>query len=146
MFQPFPWGCQMKRNFARIVAVLALCTGAFAQTAQITGTIADQSGASIPNTTVTATNVNIGVARSGLTNASGNYVITALLPGQYKVTTQAPGFKQMSRDGITLEVDQVARIDFNLAVGETQINLRVIGPGLRDLDVPRHAIVHAGPV
>src|SRR6266567_2285945 len=101
----------MTTNLAKISALIALtATAAFSQTAQMTGTIVDQTGASVPNTTVTATNVNTGVARSGITNASGNYLITALLPGSYRVTTQAPGFKQMSRENITLEVDQVARI------------------------------------
>src|SRR5947209_1019946 len=110
----------MKTIQAKILALAALgVTAAFSQTAQMTGTITDQSGASVPNTTVTATNVATGVARSGVTNASGNYLITALLPGGYRVTTQASGFKQMSRENVTLEVDQVARIDFNLTVGET---------------------------
>jgi hypothetical protein len=109
----------MKIILFRTVVLLGLWTATvFAQTAQMTGTITDQTGASVPNTTVTATNVNTGVARSSVTNASGNYLITALLPGVYRVTTQAAGFKQISRDQITLEVDQVARIDFNLTVGE----------------------------
>src|SRR5438270_7949915 len=102
----------MQTNIATVLMLAALsATAAFSQTAQMTGTIVDQTGASVPNTTVTATNVNTGVARSGITNAAGNYLITALLPGNYKVTTQAAGFKQMSRDNVTLEVDQVARID-----------------------------------
>jgi len=97
----------------------------FAQTAQMTGTISDQTGASVPNTTVTVTNVNTGVARSSITNASGNYLVTALLPGTYRVTTQAQGFKQMSREPIILEVDQIARIDFNLTIGGTQETVEV---------------------
>ena len=89
-----------------VLAWLGAVTG-FAQTAQMTGTISDQTGASVPNTTVTVTNVNTGVARSSITNASGNYLVTALLPGTYRVTTQAEGFKQMSREPIILEVDQI---------------------------------------
>ena len=91
----------------------------------MTGTISDQTGASVPNTTVTVTNVNTGVARSSITNASGNYLVTALLPGTYRVTTQAEGFKQMSREPIILEVDQIARIDFNLTIGGTQETVEV---------------------
>src|SRR5689334_4966217 len=109
----------MPTTFRSILAFALLgATAAFSQTAQMTGSITDQTGASVPGTTVTATNVATGVARSGVTNASGNYLITALLPGSYRVTTQAAGFKQMSRENVTLEVDQVARIDFNLTVGE----------------------------
>src|SRR6476660_3520682 len=110
----------------RIAVLLFGCVaGALSQTAQMTGTISDQSGASVPNTTVTVTNVNTGVARSSITNASGNYLVTALLPGTYRVTTQAEGFKQMSREPIILEVDQIARIDFNLTIGGTQETVEV---------------------
>src|SRR5712691_10530254 len=119
-------GPRMKLIFSRIVALIWLSAApAFAQTAQMTGTISDQTGASVPNTTVTVTNVNTGVARSSVTNSSGNYLVTALLPGTYRVTTQAPGFKQMSRDQIVLEVDQIARIDFDLTVGATQETVEV---------------------
>jgi hypothetical protein len=116
----------MKTFLSTVVAVLGLgVVSAFAQTAQMTGTISDQTGASVPSTTVTVTNLNTGVARSSITNASGNYLVTALLPGTYRLTAQAPGFKQMSREPITLEVDQIARIDFNLTVGETQETVEV---------------------
>ena len=116
----------MKTIFCGIVVLVGLgALSAFAQTAQMTGTISDQSGATVPNTTVTVTNVNTGVARSSITNASGNYLVTALLPGTYRVTTQALGFKQMSREPIILEVDQIARIDFNLTVGGTQETVEV---------------------
>ena len=72
----------MKLMFRGIVVLVWLgAVSAFAQTAQMTGTISDQTGASVPNTTVTVTNVNTGVARSSITNASGNYLVTALLPG-----------------------------------------------------------------
>src|SRR5215471_3442957 len=116
----------MSAIVSRAAVILAVCgIHAWAQTAQMTGTIFDQSGASVPNTVVTATNVDTGVARSGVTNSTGNYLVTALLPGNYRVTAQAPGFKQMSREPIVLEVDQIARIDFNLTVGQNQETIEV---------------------
>ncbi len=97
----------------------------FGQTAQLTGTVIDQSSATVAGTKVTATNINTSVARSTVANQTGNYLITALLPGSYRVTAEAPGFKQISREPIRLEVDQVARLDFNLEVGETRETVSV---------------------
>src|ERR1700719_168435 len=99
----------MKAILSAIFAMAGLGAGAaFAQTAQMNCAMSDQTGGSVANTTVTVTNVNTSVARSSVTNASGNYLVTALLPGTYRVTTQALGFKQMSREPIILEVDQIA--------------------------------------
>src|SRR5262245_52838182 len=113
-------------SFARYLVICALsASAAFSQTAQITGTITDQSGAVAPQTRVTATNVDTGVARSTVANESGNYLITALLPGNYRVAAEVSGFKRMNRDGVRLEVDQVARIDFMLQLGETRETVSV---------------------
>src|SRR5206468_3102511 len=111
-------GClegQMKSAFSalRLLFGMGLLAGcAWSQTAQITGTLTDASGAIVPNAQVMATNTETGVSRSSVTNESGNYLITALFPGPYRVTATSAGFKQMKREGITLAVEQVARIDF----------------------------------
>jgi hypothetical protein len=106
-----------------IVAVLSV--NASAQTAQLTGTVNDKSGAFVPAARVTATNVDTGVSRSTTTNSSGNYLITALLPGTYRITTEASGFKQINQGPVTFAVDQVARIDFALDVGDAKETVSV---------------------
>lgn len=112
-------------------ALLALfATSAFSQTAQLTGTVTDSSGAAMPAAKVTATNIQTGVARSTTANEAGNYLVTALLPGQYTVTATAPGFKQMKREPLTLAVDQVARLDFSMEVGETRESVTVEATGV----------------
>ncbi len=103
--------------------LLAAC--AFGQTAQLTGTVTDQSGSVVPGTKVAATNIDTGVARATVANDQGNYLITALLPGNYRLTTEAPGFKQISRGPIMLAVDQVGRLDFALEVGESRETVSV---------------------
>ena len=102
------------------VLVSLFATIAFSQTTQLTGTVSDQSAAVAPGAKVTAVNVDTRVARSSVANQSGNYLITALLPGSYRVTAEAPGFKQAVRELVRLEVDQVARLDFTLEVGEAR--------------------------
>jgi hypothetical protein len=100
----------MRTIFSRMPVLVGL--GALRRSArpqQMTGTITDQSGAFAPYTLVTVTNINTGVARSSITDSSGNCLVTALLPSTCRVITQSPGFKQMSREPIILEVDQIAR-------------------------------------
>lgn len=106
-----------------LLSVFSLC--AFSQTAQITGTVTDASGAVVPGVKVVATDINTGVARDTVTNEAGNYLVTALLPGRYRVTAEATGFKQVSREPVVLAVDQVGRIDFTMQVGETQEKVTV---------------------
>ena len=117
----------MKATFPiRLLALLGMfAISAFGQTAQLTGTVNDKSGSSVPGAKIVATNIATGVARATVANDSGNYLITALLPGGYRVSTEAPGFKQVNQGPVTLEVDQVARLDFTLEVGETRDSVTV---------------------
>jgi len=121
-------------NLASLIRLLALTTllagSALSQTAQLTGTVTDPTGSVIPGAVVTATNIETGVPRNSVANQSGNYLITALLPGKYRVIAEAAGFKQMKREGVTLEVDQVARMDFAMNVGETRETVTVESTGV----------------
>ncbi len=100
-----------------VLCLLAGALAALSQTAQITGIITDTTKASMPDVKVTVTNSQTGVSRDTVSNQQGNYSLPLLQPGKYQITAQATGFKPISRDGITLEVDQVARIDFVMEVG-----------------------------
>src|SRR5271157_1632273 len=71
----------------------------------ISGTITDATGAVVPGATVTVTNVRTNVKVKFVTNASGNYSVSSLNPGIYRVEVSAKGFKNAVQDGIVLEVD-----------------------------------------
>jgi Carboxypeptidase regulatory-like domain len=60
--------------------------------ADLSGTIADQTGAVLPGVIVTATNVDTNVARSATTDQRGRYTIAALPPGTYRIVAEMPGF------------------------------------------------------
>src|SRR6266542_2893085 len=92
---------------------------ALAQTssATLTGTVRDSSGAVLPGVTITATNTLRNTSHSTISNEAGNYVIPALNPGTYSVTAELTGFKKFLQEGIVLQVNQVARIDITLDVG-----------------------------
>ncbi len=112
-------------HLRRLLLFSLFAISAFSQTAQITGTVTDQSGAVVPGAKVAATNIDTGVVRASVTNAAGNYLITALLPGRYRASAEAPGFKQIRREEISLSIDQIGRIDFSMEVGAVQESVTV---------------------
>ncbi|MGH9338892.1 MAG: TonB-dependent receptor domain-containing protein [Acidobacteriota bacterium] len=108
-----------------VILVLAGAPLAVAQTAQVTGRIADSSGAVIQGATVTMTHVAKGIDRETFSNEEGYYTVPLLEPATYRMTVQMPGFKPVTRSGITLQVEQVARIDFTLELGEVHEKMTV---------------------
>jgi len=115
----------------RWVILLGLCVPAGmiqAQTfGEITGEIKDPSGAVTPNVSVTVTNTATNVARSTVTNNSGVYSFPDLVPGTYQVRVTAPGFDTVVKTGIELQVQQTARVDFELRVGQSTQTVEVSG-------------------
>jgi hypothetical protein len=114
----------MQKRIGGLVAMLlcAFAATAHAQNAQITGAVKDSSGAIIPGATVSARNVETGLAREAVTDGQGEYRLPSLPPGRYAVTTQLNGFSTESRPDITLIIDQTAIINFSLkpaAISET---------------------------
>jgi hypothetical protein len=108
--------------------VLALSFPGFAQTGgQITGLVTDPSGGLVVGATVTITNSQTNVARKTTTNSAGNYAFPALLPDVYSVRVEVRGFKGEVREGVELQVEQIARIDFHLQIGAVTQTVEVSG-------------------
>jgi hypothetical protein len=76
-----------------VLAFLPVC--ARAQTASITGTVKDATGAVVSQTKITANNVATNASRAAVTDESGIYQITSLAPGAYNVLIEKPGFKSV---------------------------------------------------
>ncbi len=109
------------------IGLISLSSGILlAQTAaEITGQVTDPSGAAVPNAAVTATNTATNVARPTTTNSAGIYSFPELTPGTYQVKVMAAGFENVVKTNIELQVQQVARVDFALAVGQATQTLTV---------------------
>jgi hypothetical protein len=89
------------------------------------GMVRDRSGASIPEARVMAQNVATSLTRTVATDETGAYLITNLPVGEYVLTVQKNGFSKFVQKGITLVVDQNARVDVSLAVGDVAESVTV---------------------
>jgi Carboxypeptidase regulatory-like domain/TonB dependent receptor len=111
------------REAARWFTVSA--SAAQAVSGAISGLVSDQSGAVLPSARITVANVNTGVTHTTTTNASGFYVVSNLIPGEYTVAIEVDGFKRFERTGIPLNVDSLVRVDATLTVGGTRETVSV---------------------
>jgi hypothetical protein len=103
-------------------------------TASLTGTIRDKSGAVIPKAQVVIKNTANGLTRNLVTNADGEYLASALPPGPYDLTVAAKGFRKYQAKDVTLRVAQTARIDVTLQVGDINSEITVQGEGLAQVE------------
>src|ERR1700756_1381486 len=98
----------MKRIVVVVSGGVAIFTSAllWAQaTAQISGTVRDQSGAVLPGVEITATQTGTGVGRSTVTNETGSYALPNLPIGPYRIEAALPGFRTFVQSGIELQVN-----------------------------------------
>src|SRR6266542_4243024 len=112
-----------------LFGLLALCSPfALAQqeTATITGEVRDANGSVVSKATITVTNVQTNVSIRSETNDQGLYTVPSLKPGPYSITVEKAGFKKSVRSGVTLQVNQVARLDVNMQVGELTTAVKIV--------------------
>jgi hypothetical protein len=110
---------------AAMVAALDAPAHAQVATGTILGNVKDASGA-VPAAQVTATNLDTQAVRTTATDAEGQYVLTLLPVGNYKVDITMTGYKNFSQSGIRLEVGRNARIDATLEPGTIQEVVSVV--------------------
>src|SRR5215472_4603578 len=95
-------------------------------TATIYGNVTDSSGAVVVGATVSAMNNDTGFLRQTATNPQGQYNLPGLNPGSYSLSVAFAGFRRAERSGITLQVDQNARIDVSLEVGQATETVEIV--------------------
>lgn len=72
-------------------------------------------------------NVDTGIRIKTISNQLGYYTVSLLPPGNYRIDVEGEGFRPITRSGIMLQVNHVARIDFTLEVGAVTERLEVLG-------------------
>jgi len=112
-----------------LIAVLGILQPAWSQevTAAIVGTITDPSGAPITNAEVTAKDVERGTVWTAKTNDSGAYNILRIPVGNYTLRVSAPGFQSAVYPAFTLQLNQTARVDVPMKVGQVSETVEVTG-------------------
>jgi len=107
------------------LALVSLLTSSLPAAAQIggqgaiSGTVQDPTGAVIPDATVTATDVGTGVPTTRTSSGSGYYLISPLIPGEYKITVTAAGFATLQQDHVTVDALQTVGFSPKLTLGST---------------------------
>ena len=94
-------------------------------TAAITGTLMDEGGAAINGATVTVTDTDRGTTYTATTNDGGIFNFPRVPIGNYQVKAEAPGFQSAEQSGLTLVLNQTARIDFKMHVGAVTTTAQV---------------------
>ncbi len=115
--------------FMALVALLCTANPAWGQevTATITGTVSDPSGAAVAGATATAKDVLRGLTYSSVTNESGIYRISQLAVGDYELRVEKQGFQSTLVPAFTLVLNQTARVDVALKVGQVTQVVEVSG-------------------
>lgn len=104
---------------AALASLILLCgSPAWGQaTTSLRGTVSDPSGAAIPNATVQLVNTDTGFSRTATTDAQGDYVFNAVLPGNYTLTVEASGFAKFEQKSVQLIVNLPATLNLKMKIG-----------------------------
>ena len=123
----FPAWCRL---LCQVVAVLWLAQSlALSQevTASVNGTVTDTTGAAVVGATVTAVDLDRGTSWPTVTNDSGIFILPRLPVGRYDIRAENPGFQTAVRSRIELQLNQSAKVDFVLQVGNVSQSVDVAG-------------------
>jgi Carboxypeptidase regulatory-like domain len=123
-----------------VVSVLFSVAAQAQDTASLTGSVKDPSGAAVANAEVAVASPTRGINRVTTTNSDGEYAVPALPPGSYDVTITAPGFKKYQAPGVILRVAQKVRNDVTLQVGATTTSIEVQGASVAPVETESNEV------
>jgi hypothetical protein len=111
--------------FVPLIAMMVAPLVTAQNTADILGRASDSSGGVLPNVKITATNTATNVQYTGVTDASGNYVVRLLPPGTYDLRAEVTGFKGWTASTVTLAGGDRLRQDIALQIGDVSQSVEV---------------------
>src|SRR5712664_4191034 len=121
--------------FSRRLQSLLLCLGVLFSSCifvqgqstygSITGSVTDPSGAAITDARVTLTNLGTAEKRTQPTGSDGLYSFVNLIPGNYRIEAEKAGFKHVTQEPVTVQVQQNSKIDLALPIGQATETIEV---------------------
>src|SRR5438046_2064075 len=132
------------RHYLPFILLLSSATALQAQSlfGTVLGRVTDPSHAKIPGAVVTIRNVETNLARSSVTNSSGDFELPSLPVGNYELRCESKGFKAALVRGLVLQVDQRLRTDVGLEIGDVLQSIEVAGTArLIETDTPTEGTV-----
>ncbi len=120
----------MKPWHLSVAVALLLLPGGIAvaqQHAHVAGLVRDPSGAAVPDAAISVVSQDTGFRRATRSSSSGQYSVTSLQPGLYKITARKVGFRTLIRFGVKLDAAQTIQIDFSMPLGSVQEVVTVTG-------------------
>jgi hypothetical protein len=117
----------MNSKVTALLFLTSLCAYAQFDTAEVLGSVKDNSGAVVARASVTITNEATGIHASARTDDGGNFNFTNVKIGKYTLSAEAPGFSRAVAGGITVNVNARQRVDLTLQVGAVTESVQIIG-------------------
>ncbi|MBA4183463.1 MAG: carboxypeptidase regulatory-like domain-containing protein [Acidobacteria bacterium] len=111
--------------------ILAIPTLAQKTSGQISGSVVDQSGAAVPETTITVTQAGTGIQRIVTTSSEGVYTIPDLPIGTYRMSATRSGFKEAITEDIVVNVATSTRQDLTLEVGSVDQQVTITADAIQ---------------
>ena len=120
----------LKTRIGCALLVIALASSTLPLSAQaiygsIYGQVTDQSGAAVPNATITVSDESKGTSVQATSNQSGEYTVPNLIPDVYDVKAEAPGFRAVENNGVQVSADTSPKVDLKLSVGNATESVTV---------------------
>ena len=127
--QPMSRGARLACASLVVTLTVVVASVAFAQagSARVSGSVADPSGAPLPDVTVSLTHRSSGVTHAAPTDQAGAFSFPTLVPGEYLVETRAVGFAAV-KDTLTLAPGDSTQRDFRLNIGSIEETITVGEP------------------
>ena len=110
-----------------LTALFLLSSYTWAQevTASIVGTVVDPSGAAVSGATITAKDLDRGTILTTTTNDAGAFNISGVPVGRYQIKAEAKGFQSAVNPDLTITLNQTARLNFQLRIGQATETIEV---------------------
>src|SRR6267378_5097925 len=107
--------------------IFSTCMSVQGQSAygSLTGSVSDATGAAVVGAEVTLTNIGTGEKRTQPTGSDGLYSFVNLIPGNYRIEAEKAGFKHVTQEPVTVQVQQNSKIDLALPIGQATETIEV---------------------